>query len=107
MQKDHPIQIPPFEVNRKEAYKSKGPTNDRMKAVVQAFNHSWVSYKKYAWGFDELMPLSKGHNQWFDVGLTLIESLDTMYIMDLKEGMLSFFTQQICIYLKLFNYAND
>ena len=70
------------------AYKSKGPTNEKMEAVVGAFKHSWVAYKKYAWGKDELLPLSKTHNRWFDLALTLVEALDTMYIMDLKEGLL-------------------
>ena len=65
-----------------------GPENERQRAVVKAFQHSWSAYRKYAWGHDELKPVSKGYGEWFGVGLTLIDALDTMYIMDLKEGML-------------------
>jgi len=55
---------------------------------VAAFLHSWKAYKEHAWGKDELKPLSKSSHTWFDLGLTLIDSLDTMYIMGLADGML-------------------
>lgn len=57
----------------------------RQQAVVAAFKHAWKGYKDHAWGFDELKPLSKGHHTWFDLGLTLVDSLDTMWLMGLKE----------------------
>jgi len=63
----------------------KGPTNDRQKAVVDAFLHAWNGYKSYAWGHDHLRPISKGAQNWFGLGLTLIDSLDTMFVMNLKE----------------------
>lgn len=62
--------------------------NSRQKKVVDAFLHAWTAYKKYAWGFDELKPLSKSGNNWLNVGLTIVDSLDTMIIMKLKEGQL-------------------
>lgn len=68
---------------------SLGPTNPRQTAVVEAFKYSWQAYKQHAWGKDQLKPLSQSHHTWFDLGLTLIDSLDTMYIMGLKSGMLS------------------
>ena len=67
-----------------------GPTNKKQKAVVAAFRHAWAAYKKYAWGKDELLPESKSYGTWFGVGLTLIDALDTMYIMGLKEGKMVF-----------------
>ncbi|XP_058117749.1 endoplasmic reticulum mannosyl-oligosaccharide 1,2-alpha-mannosidase [Anopheles ziemanni] len=63
----------------------KGPTNDRQRAVVQATLHSWKGYKEYAWGHDNLKPISMGYSDWFGLGLTLIDSLDTLYIMDLQD----------------------
>ncbi|XP_043463104.1 endoplasmic reticulum mannosyl-oligosaccharide 1,2-alpha-mannosidase [Leptopilina heterotoma] len=62
-----------------------GPQNDRQKAVVEAFRHSWAGYKKYAWGHDNVKPISKGYHEWFNLGLTIVDSLDTMYIMGLNE----------------------
>jgi len=60
-----------------------------MEAVAKAFQHSWQAYHKYAWGHDELAPVSKSHTEWFGLGLTIVDSLDTMYIMGFKEGWLS------------------
>ena len=59
--------------------------NSRQRSVVEAFKHAWKAYKAHAWGEDELRPLSRGSKTWFDIGLTLIDSLDTMWLMDLKE----------------------
>lgn len=58
---------------------------ERQKAVVTAFKHAWKGYKDHAWGRDELKPVSRGHNTWFDLGLTMVDSLDTMWLMGLKE----------------------
>ncbi|KAF0296741.1 Endoplasmic reticulum mannosyl-oligosaccharide 1,2-alpha-mannosidase [Amphibalanus amphitrite] len=62
-----------------------GPTNVRQRAVVSAFQHAWTAYTNYAWGHDHLKPISQTAHDWFGLGLTLIDSLDTMYIMDLKK----------------------
>lgn len=58
---------------------------ERQKAVVTAFKHAWKGYKDYAWGHDELKPLSKSHSTWFNLGLTMIDSLDTMWLMGLEK----------------------
>lgn len=59
---------------------------DRAEAVREAFRHAWKGYKAFAWGHDELKPVSKTHREWFGLGLTLIDALDTMWILGLKEG---------------------
>ena len=59
--------------------------NDRQAAVVNAFKHAWKGYKTYAWGRDELRPVSRSFSTWFDIGLTIVDSLDTMWLMDLKD----------------------
>ena len=63
----------------------KGPQNERQRAVVDAFNHAWRGYRKHAWGRDHLKPISRTYQTWFDLGLTLIDSLDTMLVMGLTE----------------------
>ncbi|XP_016987331.1 endoplasmic reticulum mannosyl-oligosaccharide 1,2-alpha-mannosidase [Drosophila rhopaloa] len=62
-----------------------GATNERQSAVVAAFKHSWAGYKKYAWGHDNLKPISQYSHEWFGLGLTIVDSLDTMYIMGLDD----------------------
>jgi flagellar biosynthesis GTPase FlhF len=59
--------------------------NSQQRAVVDAFKHAWKGYKAHAWGKDELRPISRGYSTWFDIGLTMVDSLDTMWLMDLKE----------------------
>ena len=57
----------------------------RQKEVVKAFKHAWKAYKLHAWGHDQLKPIEKSFSDWFSLGLTLIDSLDTMWLMNLKE----------------------
>lgn len=66
----------------------KGPTNKRQKSVVEAFKHAWKAYKKYAWGSDELQPIKRLPQTWFQLGLTIVDSLDTIYIMNLKKNFI-------------------
>lgn len=61
-----------------------GPTNDRQRAIVKAFQHAWFGYKKYAWGHDELLPVSRRFANPFGLGLTIVDSLDTAIIMGLE-----------------------
>ncbi|XP_066896342.1 endoplasmic reticulum mannosyl-oligosaccharide 1,2-alpha-mannosidase-like isoform X2 [Kogia breviceps] len=61
------------------------PQNECQKAVVAAFRHAWAGYRKFAWGHDELKPVSKSFSEWFGLGLTLIDALDTMWILGLKK----------------------
>ncbi|XP_058813455.1 endoplasmic reticulum mannosyl-oligosaccharide 1,2-alpha-mannosidase [Topomyia yanbarensis] len=63
----------------------KGPTNMRQRAVVDAFLHSWKGYKEYAWGHDNLKPISMSYSDWFGLGLTIVDALDCLYIMDLQD----------------------
>ncbi|XP_072967314.1 mannosyl-oligosaccharide 1,2-alpha-mannosidase MNS1-like [Typha angustifolia] len=63
------------------------PTNnERREKVKEAMIHAWSSYKKYAWGQDELQPQSRsGINSFGGLGATLVDSLDTLYIMGLHD----------------------
>ncbi|XP_058807864.1 endoplasmic reticulum mannosyl-oligosaccharide 1,2-alpha-mannosidase isoform X2 [Phymastichus coffea] len=61
------------------------PQNDRQKAIVRATKFSWDSYKKYAWGHDNVKPITKGYHDWFGLGLTIVDALDTLYIMGMHE----------------------
>lgn len=48
-------------------------------------SHSWNGYKKFAFGHDNLKPITQTYNDWFNLGLTIIDALDTLYIMDMQE----------------------
>jgi glycosyl hydrolase family 47 len=64
------------------------PNKTKLAAEVKAeFIHAWNGYKKYAWGHDDLKPLSKSHHDWYSQPLlmTPVDSLDTMIIMGFKD----------------------
>jgi len=59
-----------------------------MAAKVKAeFLHAWNGYKKYAWGYDALQPLSKKPHNWYKKSLlmTPVDAFDTMILMDLTD----------------------
>ena len=52
--------------------------------------HAWDSYAQHAWGANELRPISKrGHSASIfgssQLGATVVDALDTLYIMGLNE----------------------
>ena len=55
-------------------------------AVRNEFKRSWDSYRTYAWAEDELKPITgvglKTFGGW---GATLVDSLDTLWIMGMKQ----------------------
>src|SRR2546421_111270 len=55
--------------------------------VRSEFVHAWRGYKKYAWGHDDLKPLSKSYHDWYAQPLlmTPVDALDTMILMGLKD----------------------
>ncbi|XP_021572497.1 endoplasmic reticulum mannosyl-oligosaccharide 1,2-alpha-mannosidase, partial [Carlito syrichta] len=59
--------------------------NDRQQGVIDAFLHAWKGYRRFAWGHDELKPVSRSFSEWFGLGLTLIDALDTMWILGLRK----------------------
>ena len=52
--------------------------------------HAWNGYVSYAWGTNELRPISKGgHSASIfgagSMGATIVDAMSTMYLMDMKE----------------------
>jgi len=58
----------------------------RAEAVKNAMRHCWNGYKQHAWGYDELKPQSgRGQNNWGGMGVTLLDSLDTLWLMGMRD----------------------
>ncbi|KAI4145266.1 MAG: hypothetical protein LQ341_002434 [Variospora aurantia] len=69
-----------------ETQKEKAEREQRLTAVKDSFVHSWEGYRKYAWKKDELAPIRGGHATTFGGwGATLVDSLDTLWMMGLIE----------------------
>ncbi|KAL4910776.1 hypothetical protein BDW74DRAFT_2475 [Aspergillus multicolor] len=58
----------------------------QLDTIKSAFLHAWNGYKISAMGHDEVRPLRGGYKDTFNGwGATLVDALDTLWIMDLKE----------------------
>lgn len=75
----------------------------RQQAVIKAFRHAWKGYKKFAWGHDHLKPIAESYHDWFGLGLTIVDSLDTIFIMGLKEGIHYIFKKKTYVFIRIKN----
>lgn len=80
-----PPRLTPDEMNSNKSSESidaKIKWESRQEDVKKAFIHAWSGYKTYAFGFDELMPISKkGIDGLGGLGATVVDALDTAIIM--------------------------
>lgn len=63
--------------------------SSRREAIRTEFKHSWLAYEAFAWGRDELAPLSQGWNDWVPggMGLTILDSLDSLVLMGFDDEL--------------------
>ncbi|CAG7818316.1 unnamed protein product [Allacma fusca] len=64
--------------------------NEWRSTVVKMTKDAWDNYVKYAWGQNELKPISqRGHSSSIfgpsKIGATIVDAVDTLYIMGLNE----------------------
>ncbi|KAI1374059.1 glycoside hydrolase family 47 protein [Hypoxylon crocopeplum] len=70
----------------KESEKDAAIRKERQEAVKNAFVRCWDSYKAKAFMSDELTPIGgKAKNTFGGWGATLVDSLDTLWIMSLRD----------------------
>ena len=55
-----------------------------MNVQRNVFKRAWRSYEKYAWGMDELKPMSNRSHNWLGLGATLVDCLDNLWIFGMK-----------------------
>ncbi|KAJ4295924.1 hypothetical protein N0V88_004626 [Collariella sp. IMI 366227] len=61
----------------------------RRDAVRKAAKKSWKAYRDHAWGRDEVAPQQLiGKDTFAGWGATLVDSLDTLWIMDMKKDFM-------------------
>ncbi|KAM6181616.1 mannosyl-oligosaccharide 1,2-alpha-mannosidase IA [Erethizon dorsatum] len=57
--------------------------------IAEMMKHAWNNYKLYAWGLNELKPISKGGHSsslFGNIkGATIVDALDTLFIMGMKD----------------------
>jgi mannosyl-oligosaccharide alpha-1,2-mannosidase len=61
--------------------------NRAAREIRDEFLHAWNGYKRYAWSYDEVMPVAGKPKDFFvdghSFGLSIIEAMDTLYVMEL------------------------
>jgi len=66
--------------------KSDELARERREHVKRAMQHVWTNYNEFAFGKDEILPVSgKSGNLWGNQATTLIDSLDTLWIMGMSS----------------------
>lgn len=82
-----PRNIPPVQFeNFSETRSQRQEREARRVAVRDEFQRIWESYRKFAWAQDELRPVTgEGEESFGGWGATLVDSLDTLWIMGFKE----------------------
>ncbi|KAI9331093.1 glycoside hydrolase, partial [Obelidium mucronatum] len=74
---------PPFLSSMKLSESQKKKVwNSRAKAVARAFSHAWEGYVDFAWGKDELNPRSKTGKNGMGMGLMIVDSLDSAWLIN-------------------------
>lgn len=81
------VQLSISKVQKKQVRWAWDTLNVRQKEVVKATKHAWTGYKKFAWGHDHLRPITMKYDDWFHLGLTIVDSLDTLFMMNLTSGI--------------------
>ncbi|GKU01037.1 mannosyl-oligosaccharide alpha- -mannosidase 1b [Fusarium langsethiae] len=78
--------LPKIQKERPSGYTEDNETTARKAAIKQAFTKSWEAYKKHAWGWDELAPVSlKGKTTFSGWAAQIVDALDTLWILDMKD----------------------
>lgn len=69
-----------------ESASDKAAREDKREIIKKAFSFSWDGYRSKAWRQDELSPVSGKHrNPFCGWGATLVDTLDTLWMMELKD----------------------
>jgi mannosyl-oligosaccharide alpha-1,2-mannosidase len=62
----------------------------RLAAVKESFRHCWEGYKQHAWLRDEVAPVTgRAKDPFGGWAATLVDALDTLWIMDMKSDFKS------------------
>ena len=76
----------PYEITSQLIEQSDELARSRRHHVLGAMKHIWKNYKEFAWGKDELHPIShRATSNWGGMGTTLVDSLDTLWLMGMKD----------------------
>ncbi|RYP10719.1 hypothetical protein DL764_000509 [Monosporascus ibericus] len=79
--------IPPIQYQfKRESHADAATREARLREVRRVFQDDWQAYRRHAWMKDALKPVSGGYTDQFSGwAATLVDTLDTLWIMGLKD----------------------
>ncbi|KAF2121865.1 glycosyl hydrolase family 47-domain-containing protein [Lophiotrema nucula] len=82
-----PKKIPKIQFEfKKETTPEKADRESKLNKIKEVFKHNWEGYRNNAWLQDELSPVSGNfRNPFASWGATLVDALDTLWIMGLEK----------------------
>jgi mannosyl-oligosaccharide alpha-1,2-mannosidase len=83
----NPVKIPSIQHKfTRESAAAAQERNRRRQSVKKTFIRAWDGYREHAWMKDELAPVSgSSRNHFGGWAATLVDSLDTLWIMNMKD----------------------
>jgi len=60
-------------------------TAEHRDAIKDAFAYAWKGYSDQCFGQDNIKPMTGECDNWLGQGVTLVDSLDTLYIMEMHD----------------------
>lgn len=77
---------PEYDITPELRAQSDATARSRRVHVQRAMQFAWDGYVKYAFGMDEVKPMTgRGGNNWGGQGITLVDALDTLWLMGMKK----------------------
>lgn len=52
---------------------------------MEAIRWAWNGYRNCSSGSDELMPITCDSHEWFGLGITLVDSVDTLILAGMDQ----------------------
>lgn len=78
--------LTPYQITSTLQQKSNDVARTRRYHVKKAMQHAWNGYVQHAFGMDEILPVSgSGSDGWGGQAITLVDALDTLWLMDMKD----------------------
>jgi len=76
----------PYRITKEIRQQSDELARIRREHVKAAMQFAWKGYTTYAFGMDEIKPVSKvGDNVWKGLATTMVDALDTLWLMNMTE----------------------
>jgi mannosyl-oligosaccharide alpha-1,2-mannosidase len=78
----------------KSSASNDGEAKFRRNFIKDMMKHAWHGYANHAWGYNEVRPVSKRPNKGSifgdeKMGATIVDAIDTLYLMGLKDEYLA------------------